>query len=290
MIEMKGDDSKSKEKGTKCKECDISKSDTPKLKKPKQEVDEDKKSSQLPENKDTGKDKADGSDISPNNAEHVKHKDGLSKHLCNKCGIYFDTTCILTKPINKFYKFDQSDEDNDDLQVVYDDNEKPPCIKDFHIEINDNICGEYGLKFLTGKMLNKHNAKHHPKEDEVIEKLPKGQNTGGKQNDGEEEIALKKKDVIKKEVGMDIKCVKCFESFISKQDLQIHMINEHQKDTKYKKHKYQMTEKVSSWQYISAQRNLRSTVISFLTSRLISYTSKKNMLNHPLPRCMALIV
>ena len=163
MIEMRGDDIICKEKGTKRKECDISKSNTPKLKKPKQEVDEDKKSSQLPENKDTGKDKADGSDISPNNSECIKCKDRLSKHLCNKCGIYFDTTCILTKHINKFHKFDQSDEDNDDLQVIYDDNEKPAFIKDFHIEINDNICGECGLKLLTGKMLKKHNAKHHPK-------------------------------------------------------------------------------------------------------------------------------
>ena len=200
MIEMKGDDSKSKEKGTKCKECDISKSNTPKLKKSKQDMDEDKKSSQLPGNKDTGKDKADGSDISPNNSERVKCKDRLSKHLCKKCGIYFDTSHILTKHINKFHKLDQSDEDNDDLQVLYDDNEMPACIKDFHIEINDNICGECGSKFLTSKMLKKHNAKHHPKEDQVIENVPKGQNTGGKQNDGEEEMALKKKDVIKKKL------------------------------------------------------------------------------------------
>ena len=52
-------------------------------------------------------------------------------HVCKKCGIYFDTTPILMKHTNQIHNFDDSDHDNDDLEVIYDDNEKPACVKDF---------------------------------------------------------------------------------------------------------------------------------------------------------------
>ena len=81
MIEMIADNCKSQEKATKCKECHISKSDIPKEKKPKKEVDGDKKSCQLADNKYSTKDKADTCDISAYNSQHLKCKDRLGKHL-----------------------------------------------------------------------------------------------------------------------------------------------------------------------------------------------------------------
>ena len=59
MIEMIVDNCKSQEKATKHKECHISKSNISKEKKPKKEVNGDKKSCQLADNKYSTKDKAD---------------------------------------------------------------------------------------------------------------------------------------------------------------------------------------------------------------------------------------
>ena len=105
-------------------------------------------------------------------------------------------------------------------------------------------------------MLKKHNAKHHCKEDQVFEKEAKGQKTACK-------------NVTKKQVGMDIKCVKCIETFMTKQDLKIHMINVHQKDTKLKKCKYQMIGKVSSWECNQCTKKFK------VHSKLLSHIHQK---------------
>ena len=147
--------------------------------------------------------------------------------------------------------------------MIYDDNEKPACVKDFQKVINQNICGECGLKFLTGKLLKKHNIKHHLKENDRDDKV-------GKQNES------KRKESEKKEVdeskghgnkGMDLKCIKCSESFVTKQDLQMHMINEHQKDTKYKKCKYKIKEKITSWKCTECKKTFKahSNLVSHLS-------------------------
>ena len=70
--------------------------------------------------------------------------------------------------IKKFHKFDSpgsDDKESDsDINVVYDADEKPSCVKAFKEEINQNICRLCNLKFLTRRMLKSHNAKHHPQE------------------------------------------------------------------------------------------------------------------------------
>ena len=248
-----------------CEMKDKEKSVIGKEKKGKKEMDGDNKSSDIKCNKDVSEDKVEKCLISSSDGEHLKRKDRLGKHLCKKCGIYFHTARILTTHINKFHKFTNSEEDDDDLQVVYDDNEKPSCVKKFQTEINDNICAKCGLKFLTGKMLKKHNEKHHVDETEVVGKKRKLQHNAGQSGKNEE-------------VGMDVKCVKCAQSFMTKDHLKIHMIDVHQKDTKYKKRKYEMVSKVTSWEcnQCSKKFKMHSKLLSHMSTHQV-YRKKEHV-------------
>ena len=88
------------------------------------------------------------------------------KHFCKKSAMSFATSHVLTKHIQMFHKFSSSQSDHkdsdSDIDVVYDADDKPSCVKSFKEEINENIYRLCNLKFLTGQMLESHISRHHP--------------------------------------------------------------------------------------------------------------------------------
>ena len=105
-------------------------------------------------------------DVAMETKSPVPKKHG--KHFCKKCAMSLATSHVLTKHIQKFQKFgssqsDHKDSDSDsDIDVLYDADDIPSCVKSFKEEINENICRLCNLKFLTGQMLKLHNSRHHP--------------------------------------------------------------------------------------------------------------------------------
>ena len=177
-------------------------------------------------------------DVAMETKSPVPKKHG--KHFCKKCAMSFATSHVLTKHIQKFHKFgssqfDHKDSDSD-IDVLYDADDKPSCVKSFKEEINENICSLCDLKFLTGQMLKLHNSRHHPELN--------------KKTKSEEKVIVKAEHVhkpkIKQEVGMGLSCIKCNDKFSTKQQLTTHMIKKHQKDEKYKKRKYALLRKVTT--------------------------------------------
>ena len=91
-------------------------------------------------------------DVAMETKSPVPKKHG--KHFCKKCAMSFATSHVLTKHIQKFHKFgssqcDHKDSDSD-IDVLYDADDIPSCVKSFKEEINENICRLCNLKFLTG--------------------------------------------------------------------------------------------------------------------------------------------
>ena len=80
--------------------------------------------------------------------------------------ILFATSCILTKHIQKFHNFGNTESDHkdsdSDIDVVYDAEDIPSSVKSSKEDIKENICRLCNLKFLTGQMFKFHNSRHHP--------------------------------------------------------------------------------------------------------------------------------
>ena len=158
-----------------------------------------------------------------------------------KFAMSFATSHVLTKHIQKFHKFDSSQSDHKDLDldidVLYDADDILSCVKSFKEKINEHICRVCNLKFLTGRMLKLHNSRHHPQLN--------------KKSKSEEKIIVEAEHVhkakVKQEVGMGLSCIKCNDKFSTKQQLTTHMIKKHQKNEKYKRRKYALSRKVTTW-------------------------------------------
>ena len=91
-------------------------------------------------------------DVAMETKSPVPKKHG--KHFCKKCTMSFAMSRVLTKHIQKFHKFGSSQSDHKDsdldIDVLYDADDIPSCVKSFKQEINENICRLCNLKFLTG--------------------------------------------------------------------------------------------------------------------------------------------
>ena len=76
------------------------------------------------------------------------------KHFCKKCQISFATSRVLTSHIKKFHKFDTAESDHkesdSDINVIYNADDKPSCVKAFKEEINENICHRVSLDVCVG--------------------------------------------------------------------------------------------------------------------------------------------
>ena len=98
-------------------------------------------------------------------------------------------------------------------------------------------------------MLKSHNSRHHPELN--------------KKTKSDEKVIVKAEHVhkpkVKQEVGMGLSCIKCNDKFSTKQQLTTHMIKKHQKDEKYKKRKYALSRKVTTWKCGTCCRGFKST-------------------------------
>ena len=119
-----------------------------------------------------------------------------SKNICKVCKVSFKNAKKLTNHVKKFHDFSNDDTNDKEVTVLADDDMiAPRSVEDFKKEKDTNVCNICKLKFLNGRMLKGHMAKHHP---EIWKEMQKNTEVSGRRRNPKRDVR-KKQGELKKE-------------------------------------------------------------------------------------------